>query len=62
MKESLAQLVAQAAIPVLGRNLAREYLQARILSVLQRAGAMAIKSTQGLPAQEPDRTIGRLHG
>jgi hypothetical protein len=41
MKEYLAQLVGQAATPVLGRNLARDYLQARILSVLQRAGAIS---------------------
>lgn len=40
MKEALIELVRQATDPVLGRNLAREYLQARILAALQRAGAM----------------------
>jgi hypothetical protein len=37
MKEYLAELVRQAPNPVQGRNLAREYLQARILTALQRA-------------------------
>jgi hypothetical protein len=40
MKEALIELVRQTGDPVLGRNLAREYLQARILAALQRAGAM----------------------
>lgn len=40
MKEHLAELVRQTATPARGRNLAREYLQARILAALQRAGAM----------------------
>ncbi len=40
MKEHLAELVRQASTPAQGRNLAREYLQARILAALQRAGAM----------------------
>lgn len=40
MIEHLAELVRQTATPAQGRNLAREYLQARILAVLQRAGAM----------------------
>ena len=40
MKEYLAELVHQAPTPAQGRNLAREYLQARILAALQRAGAM----------------------
>jgi Nucleotidyl transferase AbiEii toxin, Type IV TA system len=40
MKEYLAELVRQSPTPVQGRNLAREYLQARILVALQRAGAM----------------------
>ena len=40
MKPYLAQLTSAAASPLLGRNLAREYLQARILEILQRAGAM----------------------
>ena len=40
MKEYLVELVQQALTPGQGRNLAREYLQARILAALQRAGAM----------------------
>jgi hypothetical protein len=40
MKEYLAELVRVAPTPVHGRNVAREYLQARILGSLQRAGAM----------------------
>ena len=40
MKDHLAELVRQAATPAQGRNLAREYLQARILAAMQRAGAM----------------------
>lgn len=39
MKDHLAQLVA-GAVPAARRNVVREYLQARLLSVLQRAGAM----------------------
>src|SRR5512136_2478765 len=40
MKEYLAELVRQAPTPTQGRNLAREYLQARLLAALQKAGAM----------------------
>jgi len=40
MKEYLAELVRQTPTLAHGRNLAREYLQARILAALQRAGAM----------------------
>jgi hypothetical protein len=40
MKEYLAELVRSSPTPALGRNVAREYLQARILGALQRAGAM----------------------
>lgn len=40
MKEYLAQIVHTAPAPVQGGNVAREYLQARILGALQRAGAM----------------------
>ena len=40
MKDYLADLVRQAPSPLDGRNIVREYLQARILSALQRAGAM----------------------
>jgi hypothetical protein len=40
MKEYLADLVRNSVSPLQGRNLAREYLQARILAALQRSGAM----------------------
>ena len=40
MKDYLADLVKASGSAVQGRNIAREYLQARILSSLQRAGAM----------------------
>jgi predicted nucleotidyltransferase component of viral defense system len=40
MKDYLANLVRQTNTPIQGRNLAREYLQARILASLQRSGAM----------------------
>jgi hypothetical protein len=40
MKDYLAQIVRATPSPVQGRNVAREYLQARILGALQRAGAM----------------------
>lgn len=40
MKDFLAATVRQAATPVHARSLTREYLQARILGALQRAGAM----------------------
>ncbi|MBN1961116.1 MAG: nucleotidyl transferase AbiEii/AbiGii toxin family protein [Deltaproteobacteria bacterium] len=40
MKDYLFELVRSAAQPSAGRNLAREYLQARILAAWQRAGAM----------------------
>ncbi len=40
MKEYLSELVRDAANPAHGRNVAREYLQARMLSELQRAGAV----------------------
>jgi hypothetical protein len=40
MKDYLIEIVRQAPTPMDGRNLAREYLQARILAALQRAGAM----------------------
>lgn len=36
MKDYLAELVHQSSTPAQGRNLAREYLQARILAALQR--------------------------
>ena len=40
MKDYLADLVRAAPTPAHGRNVAREYLQARILGSLQRSGAM----------------------
>lgn len=40
MKEYLAELVRAQPTPAHARNVAREYLQARILGALQRAGAM----------------------
>jgi len=40
MKDYLASLVRAAPTPVQGRNVAREYLQARLLGALKRAGAM----------------------
>jgi len=40
MKDYLAALVRAAPTLAHGRNLAREYLQARLLEALQRAGAM----------------------
>ncbi|MCC7352594.1 MAG: nucleotidyl transferase AbiEii/AbiGii toxin family protein [Anaerolineae bacterium] len=40
MKAYLADLVAAGLTPAHGRNLAREYLQARLLGSLQRMGAM----------------------
>lgn len=40
MKDYLAEIVHAAPTPVQGRNVAREYVQARILGALQRAGAM----------------------
>lgn len=40
MKDYLAELVRASPTPAQARNVAREYLQARILGALQRAGAM----------------------
>lgn len=40
MKELLAEIVRTSPTPAHGRNVMREYLQARILGALQRAGAM----------------------
>ena len=40
MKEHLIHLIQAAPTPMHGWNIAREYLQARILGTLQRAGAM----------------------
>lgn len=46
MKAHLIDLV-RAAEPLQGRNVAREYLQARILGILQREGAMVSLAFQG---------------
>jgi hypothetical protein len=40
MKTFLGSLVAGASTPIAGRNLTREYLQARILASMQRTGDM----------------------
>ena len=40
MKEYLSELVRGSPTPAQARNVTREYLQARILGSLQRAGAM----------------------
>ena len=47
MKEQLFDVVRRAADPVLARNLAREWLQARTLLALQEAGAMIPLAFQG---------------
>jgi predicted nucleotidyltransferase component of viral defense system len=58
----IAQIKAQPS-PIQGRNLAREYLQARILELLQRAGAMiplafhggtALRFLYGIPRYSED--------
>jgi hypothetical protein len=47
MKEYLIQLARSQPGPAQSRNVAREYLQARILSSLQRSGAMIPLAFQG---------------
>jgi predicted nucleotidyltransferase component of viral defense system len=47
MKAYIEQLLSNAADPVQGRNLKREYLQARILEGLQNAGAIIHLAFQG---------------
>jgi predicted nucleotidyltransferase component of viral defense system len=47
MKEQLIDLVRETAGPLLANNLAREYLQARILLAMQEAGAMIPLAFQG---------------
>ncbi len=47
MREQLLDIVRRTENPVLGRNLAREYLQARVLLALQEAGAMIPLAFQG---------------
>ena len=70
MKDYLRELLRSALTPAHGRNLLREYLQARILAELQRAGAMLSLAFQGgtalrflyaLPrySEDLDFTLGR---
>ncbi|MBI2892866.1 MAG: nucleotidyl transferase AbiEii/AbiGii toxin family protein [Deltaproteobacteria bacterium] len=47
MKDELRALIASSGTGPPARNLAREYLQARILAALQRAGAMVPLAFQG---------------
>lgn len=47
MKDELQRIVSAAPNPVAGRNVAREYLQARLLGSLQRSGAMIPLAFQG---------------
>lgn len=47
MKDYLLELARSAVSPAEGRNRVREYIQARILGVLQRAGAMIPLAFQG---------------
>lgn len=63
MKEYLRELIGKTANPLLGRHVAREYLQDRILSSLQRAGAMiplafhggtALRFLYGIPRYSED--------
>jgi hypothetical protein len=50
MKDHLAELVRASPTPTHGRNVVGEYLQARILGCLQRAGAMIPLACQGSAA------------
>jgi len=47
VKEHLADLIRAAPTPLQARNIAREYLQARILGAMQRAGAMVALAFHG---------------
>jgi predicted nucleotidyltransferase component of viral defense system len=47
MKDYLLQSLQASQTPLQGRNITREYLQARILGVLQRTGAMMPLAFQG---------------
>jgi hypothetical protein len=47
MREYLAELVRASPTPARARSVAREYLQARILGCLQRAGAMVTLAFHG---------------
>ena len=59
MKDFLAARLRTLANPAQGRNLVREYLQARMLAVLQRAGAMVPLAFHGGTALRFLYTIGR---
>jgi hypothetical protein len=63
MRDHLAGLTRSAPSPAQGRNIVREYLQARILGTLQRAGAMiplafhggtALRFLYGIPRYSED--------
>ena len=47
MKDFLKSQLARAQSPLHGRNIVREYLQARILASLQRSGAMVALAFHG---------------
>ncbi len=47
MKDYLSQIIRGASTPLQARNIVREYLQARILGAMQRAGAMVPLSFHG---------------
>lgn len=59
MKEFLISLIHNAPDPAQGRNLAREYLQARVLASLQSAGAMIPLAFHGGTALRFLYAIGR---
>ena len=47
MKDYVSQIIRGASTPLQARNIVREYLQARILGAMQRAGAMVPLSFHG---------------
>lgn len=72
MKEYLPTLIQESTSPIHSRNLIREYIQARILGVLQRSGAMvplafhggsALRFLYSLPrhSEDLDFTLERAH-
>jgi hypothetical protein len=60
VKAYIEQLLRAASDPIHGRNLVREYLQARILESLQRAGAMVPLAFHGGTALRFLHTIPRF--
>lgn len=62
MKAYIEQLIRSVTDPISGRNLMREYLQARILESLQRAGAMVPLAFHGGTALRFLYTIPRFSG